>query len=348
MLQVVREDDLADSVPDPYDKYGTWVPPSVPGSPEEKAKKRLEIGGYTTEFGGALVMVTETGNDDWPERVALSTQGPGAVLDINDEIARITSRPNSKEHKLGRLFDRWKPAEQTATSHFAKSRQERMDCRSSASRHPTHMTLAFQGRKQLMNQHMCSIFQSVVAEEDLVASQSEDEEQSRGQEHTHTLQWFAKSVDSKKLEPLVQSELVRPNSDCMTDDELWMAWLIKLEQLRWMMHTCRAGRCDSIPGIPCKYGFPFAKNNEMRLDPAGMRLLLVTRFEQDDQWLAPTILELLLLYDGHVHILLTANGVANPEYLTKYITKSYNVLDLHICSPSDTAVRCLTCANQTV
>ena len=101
------------------------------------------------------------------------------------------------------------------------------------------------------------------------------------------------------------------------------------EQLRqyvksFHIHRCRPDRCFKGPRgkrlKKCKYGFSFDINAEERLDESGVRYLYV-RQHDEDKWVSPYILELLLFWCGHANVQrVTKNGY--EMYLAKYIAKS--------------------------
>jgi hypothetical protein len=151
------------------------------------------------------------------------------------------------------------------------------------------------------------------------------EYQKRGGIHIHMVIW----CDKEKLAQLgtkISAEMPRfdpsdpvlknltPKALALWRDKVW----------RNHRHTCREVRCFRGPQgkrlKQCKQGFPFQLNDEEKLDKSGVRYLYVRR-QAEDAEISSYILELVMMWDGHVNVQ-RVTDCGWEMYLAKYIAKS--------------------------
>jgi hypothetical protein len=94
---------------------------------------------------------------------------------------------------------------------------------------------------------------------------------------------------------------------------------------KFMLHDCTKGKCSNNASNKCKYGYPFKPDkylsvNELKRIKNNPNFYNYQRFSNDDAYVIPYNLTLLLLWHGHINCLkLKTNGWIS--YLSKYISK---------------------------
>ena len=94
---------------------------------------------------------------------------------------------------------------------------------------------------------------------------------------------------------------------------------------KFMLHDCTKGKCSNNASNKCKYGYPFKPDkylsvNELKRMKNNPNFYNYQRFSNDDAYVIPYNLTLLLLWHGHINCLkLKTNGWIS--YLSKYISK---------------------------
>ncbi|RWS20829.1 Pif1p-like protein, partial [Leptotrombidium deliense] len=137
------------------------------------------------------------------------------------------------------------------------------------------------------------------------------EYQNRGAIHWHIVWW----VKPGTIPPnCIVAELADANS---TDPDV--RYLRQLG-LAFQIHSCRP-RCgrNEKNKYKCKYGFPYSKNNTLRIDKDGLRYLYV-RKNPEDANVVPYVAAILAAMQAHVNAqYVTTKGVS--LYIFKYLLK---------------------------
>jgi hypothetical protein len=130
------------------------------------------------------------------------------------------------------------------------------------------------------------------------------EYQSRGSVHIHAVYWTDDNYPTPDDEVVAFVPPFDPIID--KDDEIKM--ISNAAVKKFMLHDCTKGKCSNNASNKCKYGYPFKPDkylsvNELKRMKNNPYFYNYQRLTNEDAYVIPYNLTLLLLWHGHINCL---------------------------------------------
>ena len=323
-------------------QYGTVQPGSIPESTEwwKKHQKDLFAMSDDSELGLMQAMVTVTHNDSCPEMLAAIRRGPFATPTEEESIEyllkrkpRDRARPAFEQHSLEHVLSFQRRGYNMKKKFMVRNKRtplgrimdwwDRTEAQMRAALH-AHILCWFYRREPAADYNPLKFV-------DRTAPGTEPKQRPRDQ--------VVPKLDKENYQEdnmyhhaevgRIVTEMVRP----YVDGENWggfgwqqlrVAGLARIIQTRLYLHTCSTKYCLQNRST-CRFFFPWPEQPQQQYDANTERVACQRRCQEDDQWLNPHNLYLMMFSPSTIHVLPFDPRVGSDQarhYAGKYASKA--------------------------